>query len=83
MMFGAVVGIIGFWALNLAFYIFLLGLIPVRILEWLLLLRIFFLRQTDDKAKLLKNVALGVLWSFILDIPAIFGFIVTGGFWIC
>jgi hypothetical protein len=83
MMFGAAVGIIGFWALNLAFYVFLLGLIPVRILEWLLLLRIFFHRQADDKPKLLKNAALGVLWSFILDIPAIFGFIVTGGFWIC
>jgi len=83
MFFGAIVGMIGFWAFEVAFLVFLLGLLPVRILEWWILLRIFFDRKDEDKRKLGNNIALGVVWSFVLDIPAIFGFIVTGGFWIC
>lgn len=83
MLFGVVVGIVGFWALELALTIFLVALIPVRFLEWWILLRMFYDRKAEDKNKLWEHVALGVLCSFVLDIPAIFGFIVTGGFWIC
>lgn len=83
MLFGAVAGLIGFWALEAALLFFLLGLVPVRFLEWYLLIRLFFDRKGELKTENVTNMALGVAVSFALDLPAIFGFIITGGFWIC
>lgn len=79
-LFGICVGIVGFWALDLAIYIFLLALIPVRLLEWWITIRVFY---GQDAINVPRYIALGTVWSFVLDIPAVMGFIATGGLWIC
>jgi len=28
-------------------------------------------------------VCLATLWSYLLDIPAVAGWMITGGFWVC
>jgi hypothetical protein len=83
MLFGAVVGIIGFWALNMAVVFFLLALIPFRILEWSITMRAFYYNENYKREDFWKNIISGIICSFILDIPAILGFVATGGFWIC
>jgi hypothetical protein len=62
---------------------FLLGLIPLRIIEWLLLLVIFYDRGLIQRQRALGIAAAGTAWSFLLDVPAIIGLITVGGFWIC
>ena len=58
-------------------------LAPVRICEWLLLLGLFF-RRDWDWPRSLKLAALGTVWSYVLDIPAIMAvFVIPGGAWIC
>ena len=61
----------------------LLGLIPIRVIEWLLLLKIFYDRPLEKRSKAQDVVVLGTIWSFVLDIPAIIGFIAVAGFWVC
>ena len=63
--------------------LFLLGLIPMRIGEWWLLLWLFYDRKLEQPRTGWRVVALATLWSFALDIPAIAGAFITGGFWIC
>jgi len=64
---------VGFYAL----------LAPIRICEWLILLRLFFHRDWDW-SRSLKLAALGTVWSYVLDIPAIMAvFVIPGGAWIC
>jgi hypothetical protein len=64
---------VGFYAL----------LAPIRICEWLILLRLFF-RRDWDWSRSLKLAALGTAWSYVLDIPAIMAvFAIPGGAWIC
>jgi hypothetical protein len=59
-------------------------LIPVRLAEWLLLIRLFFAKPQWTWKRSLVLAALGILWSFLLDIPAIAAaFLVPGGMWIC
>jgi hypothetical protein len=59
-------------------------LAPLRLLEWLALLWLFFRRFNWSWARSLKLAALGSLWSYILDIPAVLAvFVVPGGAWIC
>lgn len=62
---------------------FLLGLVPIRVIEWLLLIMLFYDRRLENKRQALAVAGIGTAWSFILDIPAIFGYILVGGFWIC
>ena len=58
-------------------------LAPIRICEWLILLGLFF-RRDWDWPRSLKLAALGTVWSYILDIPAIMAvFVIPGGAWIC
>lgn len=83
MLFGAVLGFIGLWTFELALIFFLVFLIPFRFLEWWIVLKIFFSRAFEQKYQMSNYTAVGVVWSFALDIPAILGFIATGGFWIC
>ena len=65
---------VGFYAL----------LAPIRICEWLILLALFFRRPDWDLPRSLKLAALGTLWSYVLDIPAIMAmFVIPGGAWIC
>ena len=63
--------------------LFLLGLLPMRIVEWWLLLWLFYDRRFERPALGWRVVALATGWSFALDVPAIAGMFVTGGFWIC
>lgn len=64
-------------------FLYLAGLMPVRIAEWWLLLWIFYDRALKQRAKGWRTVMLGTAWSYVLDAPAIAGFFVTAGFWIC
>ena len=63
--------------------VFLAGLIPIRMIEWLLLIILFFDRRLIDRARAFQAATVWTVWSFVLDIPAIFGYFVIGGFWIC
>ena len=64
-------------------FVFLAGLLPMRIAEWWLLLWLFYDRGLERKRLGWRVVVLATLWSFALDIPAIAGAFFTGGFWIC
>ena len=59
------------------------GLLPVRLAEWWLLLWLFYDRQLQQRPKDWRTVALATVWSYALDVPALIGFFVTGGVWIC
>ena len=63
---------------------FYAGLIPIRILEWLFVLWLFYRTAPTLRPKVVPYVAGGVGWSFALDLPAIFAaFSLPGGFWVC
>jgi hypothetical protein len=68
--------------INVPFFYFV-GLLPIRIAEWWLLIWLFYDREFRQPAKDWRFVALGTIWSYVLDAPAIAGFIATGGFWVC
>ena len=63
--------------------LYLAGLLPVRIAEWWLLIWLFYDRKLREPAKGWRMVGLGTIWSYVLDAPAIAGFIATAGFWVC
>jgi len=63
--------------------LYLAGLLPVRIAEWWLLIWLFYDRKLREPAKGWRMVWLGTIWSYVLDAPAITGFIATAGFWVC
>ena len=65
-------------------------LTPIRLIEWLVVIWFFYERSTwEDSASLrwsrmLKWSTLGILWSGLLDLPAVFAaFAIPGGFWVC
>lgn len=59
-------------------------LIPVRFLEWFLVIFLFFERKQFSFKRITGNSALGIFYSFVLDIPAILSaFVVPGGMWVC
>jgi len=62
---------------------YLLGLVPVRVAEWWFLIWLFYDRELRQIAKDWRMVGLGTVWSYVLDAPAIFGFLATAGVWIC
>jgi hypothetical protein len=63
---------------------FFVLLVPIRILEWLLLLYLFFERPSWTWQRAFKWSSLGTVWSFALDLPAILAmFVIPGGAWIC
>lgn len=85
-MYGVAVAMLGSVVGPLAMVLFLVGLIPIRLLEWHLLIRLFF----DPKGAHPDSRALGRRWrwlgtgaSFVLDVPAIVGLVKLGNFWIC
>jgi len=60
--------------------LFLIALVPVRFIEWWLLVWLFYDRQLA-KLRLGWEVALlGTIWSFVLDIPTIIGLVIVGKF---
>ena len=63
---------------------FYVGLIPVRMLEWIFVIWVFYESSPPRTGRLLKYSAMGSAWSFVLDIPAMAAlFTIPGGFWIC
>lgn len=60
-----------------------LGLLPVRVVEWSLLVALFFDRRLEQRMLLLEALLAGLLVSCALDLPAMLGFLLTGGMSIC
>ena len=83
MSLGAVVGLAGLVTMELAIVTFMAALIPFRIVEWLITLKLFYSKSDRYKGSLTNNVLLGVALSFAFDIPAAVGFLASGGLWIC
>jgi hypothetical protein len=72
------------WPGLIAGITFFVMLIPVRFVEWSLLIHFFFDRGRIQRERALNFAALGTLWSFALDAVGIAAaFVVPGGFWIC
>jgi len=70
---------IGDWA-TLLFFIFL---VPVRIAEWWLLIRLAY-RSLLGSVELRNLIGGGILASFALDAIGIFcAFALPGGMWVC
>ena len=66
---------------ELAFYLLLA---PIRLAEWSLIIWLFYGREEPNLRRLVVYAALGSLWSYVLDLPAILAvFILPGGAWIC
>lgn len=63
--------------------IYFAGLLPVRIGEWWLIIWLFYDRERNQRSKDWRAVGLGTLWSYMLDAPALIGFLITGGFSVC
>jgi hypothetical protein len=76
---GLLLGISGFTLAPL----FLLGLLLLRLLEWWLVVWLFYDRSLTEKSKDWVWVGIGVAWSFVLDIPAFLGLVVKSGLFIC
>ena len=71
-------------AFDWGFVVYLIGLIPVRMLEWWIVLKVFYdgdppLNWTDVR----MPIFIGVVTSFLLDIPALTGLVYAADFWIC
>ena len=64
-------------------YVYLAGLLPVRIAEWWLLIWLFYDRKLGEPGKGWRMVGFGTIWSYVLDAPAMAGFIATAGIWVC
>jgi hypothetical protein len=58
------------------------GLAALRLVEWWLLLWLFYDRRVSSRRGW-AVVAGGTVWSFILDVPAVIGYIMAAGVWIC
>jgi hypothetical protein len=59
---------------------YVVGLAALRVAGWWALAIFYRPLQTRRDA---IAITLGVLYSFLLDIPAVLGFIMTAGFWVC
>jgi hypothetical protein len=64
-------------------FVYIVGLIPVRIFEWWLIIRWFYGAPEGGIAEMKTPIILGVVCSFALDIPAIIGVVYAASFWIC
>ena len=63
---------------------FYLLLVPIRVCEWLLIIRVFFRSLPWSPERSLRLALLGTGWSFLLDVPAMLAmFVLPGGIWIC
>jgi hypothetical protein len=69
---------------DMASLAYLLGLLPVRVGEWWLLLWFFFRNKTRDRLKTSQGIGGGILVSYALDAIGIAAaFVLPGGFWVC
>lgn len=86
--FGTILATLSFpfvFVFGIGLLIYLGGLIPIRILEWWITIKTLYKNEEGkiswSDAK--PAITHGVVWSFILDIPALIGLVYAGGFWIC
>jgi hypothetical protein len=64
--------------------VFLIGLLPVRIAEWLLLLRIAFKEKIRERKRTAWAVGWGIVVSYGLDAIGIAAaLVIPGGSWVC
>jgi hypothetical protein len=64
--------------------LFFAALIPIRLLEWGLLLRWFYEPQFLATGRAWRWASAGAAWSFALDLVGILtALVVPGGIWIC
>jgi hypothetical protein len=69
---------------GLGFVVYLIGLVPVRILEWWIIIKGFYgFERPLEWAELKKPILFGVITSFLLDVPALTGLVYAASFWIC
>ena len=88
---GLVVGIafaasMAYWGITHSMWLWYLLLVPIRVLEWLGTIWLFYERKAvlPDWRRLSKYSLAGSAWSSALDIPAALSMIVVpGGMWIC
>jgi hypothetical protein len=88
---GMIAGALYFWGISLTThlipnaggFLYLAGLVPVRFAEWWLLIWLFYDRPLQQKKTGWRIVLIATGWSYVIDIPAIGGLILTGGFWVC
>jgi hypothetical protein len=60
------------------------GLFPIRVVEWGILLRIFFDKKLFQSARSWRYSVFGTLWSFALDAIGVgAALVVPGGMWVC
>jgi len=86
LVFGTLLALVSFpfaFIGGVGFLIYLVGLVPVRLVEWYVIIKSFYVVAGDDPPDLKRPMWLGVLVSFLLDIPAVVGLVTAGGFWIC
>lgn len=84
LVFGTVLALLSFpfvFVSGLGLLIYIFGLIPVRCLEWWIIIRIFYGSKPWNEVKV--PITFGTIWSFVLDIPALIGAVYTASFWIC
>lgn len=80
---GIVVGAIYYLLCPLPGVAYLAGLFPIRLAEWWFLLWLFY-RPRDEKESFdSPAIIVGTVWSYLLDLPATLGLLVTGGFSVC
>lgn len=69
---------------NYSQYIYLAGLFPIRILEWSLLLHLFFDRGLTDRKKVARVTLGATVWSYCLDAIGVgAAMVIPGGMWVC
>lgn len=82
--FGTVLALFSFpfvFVSGLGLLVYIIGLIPVRGLEWWIIIRGFYGHKPWNEVK--APIILGIVWSFLLDVPALIGLVYTASFWIC
>jgi len=64
--------------------LFFILLVPVRFLEWFFVIYLFYEKNKLKFSRISENSAVGIFYSFALDIPAILSaFVIPGGMWVC
>ena len=76
--YATILGKLGVQRSDVWYYV---NLFPVRQLEWLLMLVLFYRRS--ERRRYIDST-LGTVWSYVLDVPAVaLAWVIPGGFWIC
>lgn len=64
--------------------IFVICLIPIRFFEWFIIIYVFYERFDFSFKRLSKYSLVGIIFSFLFDIPVIASIlIIPGGYWVC